>query len=444
MTCRAAIDSQNKSFNLLRLYHTFVSLAFLCSSCSGQRHEVQSLAANSYRALSAVQHRWAGNQWLRAHEAGHIPEPPDLEERVMNPPQNPSVAMCAAMKSENMTDVREWLLYYRWLGVDQVYLNENSDKPMPSTTKQLQDFVDEGFVTYSREARANSQLKIYYDCLSKHAHKHDWMAFFDMDEYVVLMDRPELKLPDFLRAYAAYPGLVVHWVFFGPSGRKTRPRSGGVLRSYTKCTGRGTRGLKTIVNTLFVANIAPHPHNFEFRDGMPPVDENFKPIAHKPPTNTGRMCSPIPPARSAPGTAASALTAALPYKFAALDYTVDSRGHYCYARPGSGGGKAGASIEKIALFHYVTKSPVDFEAKVARGSGGGGGKKWTYFYDVERRTKKTGGICAQAADLAKECCPKEQFVAHASSNRGNVGRNTRSYGDTGSSSDPRLWRPTTQ
>ena len=68
-------------------------------------------------------------------------------------------------------------------------MTENVADPVASTTKQLRDFVADGLVTYSHEGVARAQMKIYYDCLVKHAHKHDWMAFFDVDEYLVLMER---------------------------------------------------------------------------------------------------------------------------------------------------------------------------------------------------------------------------------------------------------------
>ena len=39
-----------------------------------------------------------------------------------------------------------------------------------------------------------------------------------------------------------------------------------------------------------------------------------------------------------------------------------------------------ASVERVALMHYGTKSREDFEVKVARGPGGhGGAKKLDYF-----------------------------------------------------------------
>lgn len=82
-------------------------------------HSVLSFAISASLCWSSIGraegrvHEWAGNQWLRAHEAGHIPEPPDIEAKISHPFRNLSVAMCAAMKAENTTDVREWLLYYR-------------------------------------------------------------------------------------------------------------------------------------------------------------------------------------------------------------------------------------------------------------------------------------------------------------------------------------------
>lgn len=108
---------------------------------------------------------------------------------------------------------------------------------------------------------------------------------------------------------------------------------------------------------------------------MPAVEENFKPI--KPKNNP--ICSPIPPARSKPDTAAAALTATLPFK--RIKYKVDARGRYCYVGPGSG---FYPSIKKIALIHYVTKSSLDFQAKMARHSDRSKQKKWDYFDDMAR------------------------------------------------------------
>lgn len=72
-------------------------------------------------------------------------------------------------------------------------------------------------------------------------------------------------LAEVLDEYKQFPGLGVHWVMFGPSDRRTRPKGGGVLRHYTRCMKKPHLHVKMIVNTFYVAHIAAHPHNFEFR-----------------------------------------------------------------------------------------------------------------------------------------------------------------------------------
>lgn len=57
----------------------------------------------------------------------------------------------------------------------------------------------------------------------------------------------------------------MHQIEMGSSGRAKRPHRGGVLRIYRQCDPHPTVMIKTIANTYFLANIAPHPHNMEFR-----------------------------------------------------------------------------------------------------------------------------------------------------------------------------------
>lgn len=73
------------------------------------------------------------------------------------------------------------------------------------------------------------------------------------------------SLSEFLDAYRHEVGLSVHWVLVGPSGRRTRPEAGGVLRHYRRCAGEGRHMVKTVANTFYLSNVASHPHNFEFR-----------------------------------------------------------------------------------------------------------------------------------------------------------------------------------
>lgn len=65
---------------------------------------------------------------------------------------------------------------------------ENVEEPTPEVLEQLKDFTDDGFVEYSNTGKGVYQLFWYRDCMDLHHHKHNWMAFIDMDEYIVIKD----------------------------------------------------------------------------------------------------------------------------------------------------------------------------------------------------------------------------------------------------------------
>ena len=70
--------------------------------------------------------------------------------------------------------------------MDHVYLTENSS-PIPShLAEQLQDFVDDGFLTLESDGKRANQLNIYKRCMEKYRQNHNWMAFIDIDEFIVI------------------------------------------------------------------------------------------------------------------------------------------------------------------------------------------------------------------------------------------------------------------
>lgn len=54
---------------------------------------------------------------------------------------------------------------------------------------QLNDFVSEGFLTYEVDGTTGPQLKLYRRCMDQNYHKHNWLAFLDLDEILVLRER---------------------------------------------------------------------------------------------------------------------------------------------------------------------------------------------------------------------------------------------------------------
>lgn len=106
-----------------------------------------------------------------------------------------------------------------------------------------QDLINAGRVEYYYLPRVTPttvplmQVRLYQLCLRHAAPRHSFLAFMDMDEFLVLApgERAAGGLPALLRGFEASPGLAVNWRLLGSSGHATR-QGGGVLRSFTACT----------------------------------------------------------------------------------------------------------------------------------------------------------------------------------------------------------------
>jgi hypothetical protein len=66
--------------------------------------------------------------------------------------------------------------------------------------------------------------RAYNDCITRFAHRHRWLAFIDMDEFIVFHEQPARDINTFMARYEAYGGLALNWVIFGSSGHKVRSR----------------------------------------------------------------------------------------------------------------------------------------------------------------------------------------------------------------------------
>jgi hypothetical protein len=229
------------------------------------------------------------------------------------------VAICAIVRDAH-DDLLEWVHHHLKLGMYPVYLYDHaSAPPMSSVVRQ---HIDSGAVVYRQiqefhHPSGKPQLWAYDDCLQRHGTKHKWLAFIDVDEFLIFKTGPPVQsLPDLLREYENYSALVVHWILFGSSGHETRP-SRGVLRSYFRCLPQlHTQHLfvKTIANTACTMGTTDSPHAFRYNCTNSAVRTDRSPIHG-------------PTAEDAP----------------------------LYAT--------------LAIHHYATKSQEEFEVKMVRGSG---------------------------------------------------------------------------
>ena len=172
----------------------------------------------------------------------------------------------------------EWIEFHTLVGFEHFIFYDNGFEP--ETEDVLRPYVDAGLATripwpdvagLRDSARDIHRLRLqelaYGDCVSRYADRMDWLAIFDIDEFIYPISRQHERVSDALRTLERdkWLGVRVPVRQFGSSGHIKRPR-GLVLANYIKCERALSRGTKSIGNTRMIArNRWVDPHRFRYR-----------------------------------------------------------------------------------------------------------------------------------------------------------------------------------
>jgi hypothetical protein len=156
--------------------------------------------------------------------------------------------VCIAKDEDNY--IEEWIDYHSKLGFDNIFIYEN-------------DWVcniERPFLTKIPFPGKIVQLSSYNDFLIKNKHNFDWVAFFDVDEFLVLKQHKNIK--DFLTEYDNPWGIAVNWVFFGSDGLKNRIPNcqNSLIKQFVKREKFADKHIKTILK-LPSESFMISPHN---------------------------------------------------------------------------------------------------------------------------------------------------------------------------------------
>lgn len=157
----------------------------------------------------------------------------------------------------------EWIEFHRLVGVNKFYFYDNESND--GTKEILRPYIEKQIVEYTFIKGIGKQLDTYNDAIKRHKNECRWMAFIDMDEYLMpsVTFKPLSKIVDEIvySAGSGAAGVGVNWALYGTSGFKTRP-DGLVTENY-KYRAENEYYLnfhiKCICNPRLVTNyISPH------------------------------------------------------------------------------------------------------------------------------------------------------------------------------------------
>lgn len=154
-------------------------------------------------------------------------------------------SICAIFRDEAVY-LKEWIEYHLIIGVDHFYLYNNFSSD--NYLQVLQPYIDAGIVTLKDWKIKQGQMKAYQDCYDNYHDMTNWIAFIDLDEFIVPIKNDNLK--DFLKEYIDYPGVLIYWKYFGSSGKIERENP-LVTNDFTVCWRKYANIGKMIFNTSY-------------------------------------------------------------------------------------------------------------------------------------------------------------------------------------------------
>jgi len=191
------------------------------------------------------------------------------------------LAVTAIVRDERRY-IEEWLDFHAGVGVEHFFLYDNGSI---DGTFEFLSSCDPQRVTVAPWPGIARQLPAYEHCLAEYKDRARWIAFVDVDEFIVAPG----GLRELLEEYEVHPALCAHWYVFGSSGHRQyeqRP----VIERFTKREAAVNPHLKSIVDPRRTVR-CPSPHQF-VHEGFA-VDEQWRPLEQLIGRSEGGTCDRI-------------------------------------------------------------------------------------------------------------------------------------------------------
>jgi hypothetical protein len=115
--------------------------------------------------------------------------------------------------------IRFFVEYYQRLHFDKIIIYDNNDPDGEKFEDVINDYIQSGFVEIiDFRGRKVAQLAAYQDCYDRFNKQYDWIAFFDIDEFLTFSD-DSVDIHDFLiqKKFLPYQLMHINWKIYGDS-----------------------------------------------------------------------------------------------------------------------------------------------------------------------------------------------------------------------------------
>ena len=111
-------------------------------------------------------------------------------------PDNLKVCLCVICKEENLY-IKEFVETHKQLGFNHIFIYDNNDVNGEKVEDVIIEYVNQGFITIiNYRGYSAPQMNSYFDCYKRNNLIYDWLAFFDVDEFLIL--KKNINIQNFL------------------------------------------------------------------------------------------------------------------------------------------------------------------------------------------------------------------------------------------------------
>ena len=146
------------------------------------------------------------------------------------------IAVCGIFKDE-APYLLEWLAFHKMMGIDLFVLYDNGSTDGGADLIRRSTFGRN--VTLIDWPHAAGQIPAYQDFCTNHAARFGWVAFIDLDEFIVPIGCNSIREALMRRRYADYSAILLQWLVYGrqadsdgPTGWLSRTTLNGCPRIF--------------------------------------------------------------------------------------------------------------------------------------------------------------------------------------------------------------------
>lgn len=139
--------------------------------------------------------------------------------------------LCCIGRNENQY-IREYVEYYKNIGFTNICLFDNNYDGEEHFEEVIGDYIDDGFVILKDyRNRKICQLQAYNECYATYGNDYDWIAFFDCDEFLTLVNAKNVDEYFGSSKFDGFNCIKINWMCFGDND-KLHYEEGSVIERF--------------------------------------------------------------------------------------------------------------------------------------------------------------------------------------------------------------------